>query len=89
MAREHYFAIRGATEQAIRPEVLAVVGINGFPAELLFEVLGCGLLNEGVFGVGGWVHFATLAVTLAFTLASTPTCAVTYAVTCSISRGEV
>ena len=53
MAREHYFAVRGATEQAIRPEVLAVVGINGFPVELLFEILGCGLLNECVFGIGG------------------------------------
>lgn len=69
MAREHDFAIRGATEQAVRSEVLAVIGIDGFPAELLFEVLGCGLLNEGVFGVRGWVHFATLALTLALTLA--------------------
>ena len=56
MAREHYFAVRGATEQTVRSEVLIVVGIDRFPAELLFEVLGCGLLNEGVFGVGGWVH---------------------------------
>ena len=56
MAREYDFAIRGATEQAVRSEVLVVVGIDGFPAELLFEVFGSGLLNEGVFGVGGRVH---------------------------------
>ena len=81
IACEHYFAVRGATEQAIRSEVLVVVGIDGFPTELLFEVLGCGLLNEGVFGVGGWVHSvvlpicdATLAVTLALTLALTLAC---------------
>ena len=87
IAREYYFAVRGATKQAIWSEVLPVVGIDGFPAELLFEVLGCGLLNEGVFGVGGWVHSGivpicdmtlaatlalTLALTLAVTLAATP-----------------
>lgn len=83
MAREYDFAIRGATEQAVRSEVLVVVGIDGFPAELLFEILGCGLLNEGVFGVGGWVHFVTLAVTLALTLALTLAVARTYAVTCN------
>ena len=60
IAREHHFAVRGATEQAVRSEVLIVIGIDGFPAELLFEVLGCGLLNEGVFGVGRWIHFVTL-----------------------------
>ena len=35
----------------VRSKVLVVVGVDRFPAELLLQVLGRGLLNEGVFGV--------------------------------------
>ena len=47
-ALQHHFAVRGADEQTVRPEVL-VVGVDRRPAEPLFEIIGGGLLNEGRF----------------------------------------
>ena len=51
-ARQYHLAIGSAAEQVVRPEVLGVVGVDGFPAEPFFQVLGGGLLDEGAFGVG-------------------------------------
>ena len=51
-ARQYDFAVGSAAEQAVRPKVLGVVGVDRFPAEPLFQVLGGGLLDERVFGVG-------------------------------------
>ena len=51
-ARQYDFAVGSAAEQAVRPEVLVVVRVDRFPAEPLFHVLGGGLLDERVFGVG-------------------------------------
>ena len=51
-ARQHHLAVGSAAEQAVRPEVFVVVGVDRFPAELFFQVLGGGLLDEGVLGVG-------------------------------------
>ena len=55
-ARQYHLAIGNAAEQAVRPEVFSVVGVDGFPAEPFFQVVGGGLLDEGVFGVGGDCH---------------------------------
>ena len=46
------FAVGGAAQQAVWSEVIVVVGVDRLPAELLLQILGCGLLNEGVFVVG-------------------------------------
>ena len=51
-ARQYNFVVGSAAEQAVRPEVFGVVGVDGFPTEPLFQVLGGGLLHQGVFGVG-------------------------------------
>ena len=51
-ARQYDFVVGSAAEQAVRPEVFGVVGVDGFPAEPLFQVLGGGLLDERVFRVG-------------------------------------
>jgi len=51
------FAAGGAAQQAAGVEVLVVVGVDRLPAELLLQVVGSGLLDEGVFGVG--THTAT------------------------------
>ena len=40
-----------AAQKAARSENLIVVGIHRCPVELLFQVIGGGLLDEGVFGV--------------------------------------
>ncbi len=50
--RQNHIPIRRPPQQAVRSEVLVVVSIHRFPAELLLEILSRGLLNEGVFGVG-------------------------------------
>ena len=50
-ACQHHLAVRGTAQQAVRSEVLVVVGVHRLPAELLLQVLGSGLLDEGVFGV--------------------------------------
>jgi hypothetical protein len=53
---QHHLALRAAPEQAIGAEVLVVEGVHRLPAELLLQVLGGGLLDQGVFGVGGGAH---------------------------------
>ena len=50
------FAVGCTTLQAAQLEVLVVVGVD-LLAELLLQVVGSGLLDEGVFGVG--THTAT------------------------------
>ena len=55
-ACQHHFAIGCTAKQAVGSEVLVVVGVDRLPAELLLQVVGCGLLDQGVFGVGVWVH---------------------------------
>ena len=55
-AHQHHVPVRGAAEQAVRPEVLVVVRVDGFPAEPFLQVVGGGLLDEGVFGVEGGGH---------------------------------
>jgi hypothetical protein len=52
IARQDDLAVRCTAEQAIRPEVLVVVGVHRVPPEVLLQVLSGGLLNEGVLGVG-------------------------------------
>ena len=56
---QYNLAVRGTAEQAAGAEALVVVGIDRLPAELLFEVVGGGLLDEGVLGVGGRGHSPT------------------------------
>ncbi len=58
-AGQHYLAIRFPAQQAVRPEILVVVGVHRLPAKLLFQVLGSRLLDQGVFGVGGGGHTIT------------------------------
>ena len=55
-ALQHDLAVRRTAEQAVRPEVLLVVGVDRFPAELLLQVVRRGLLDEGVLGVGSGSH---------------------------------
>ena len=50
-ACQYHVTVRGPAQEAVRSEVFVVVGVYGFPAELILQVLGCGLLYEGVLGV--------------------------------------
>ena len=50
------FVVRGAAQRAVWSGVLVVVGVNRLPSELLLEVIGGSLLDEGVFGVGDMAH---------------------------------
>ena len=48
--RQDHFTVRAAAQQAVRPEVFAVVGMDRCPAEFPFQVLGRRPLNQRVFG---------------------------------------
>jgi len=52
----HYLALGGAAQQAVRPEDLAAAGAHRLSARLPFRIVGSGLPDEGVFGVGGGFH---------------------------------
>ena len=54
-----HLPVGSAAEQAGGAEVLAVVRENRFPPELLLQVFGSGLLNEGVLGIGSRGHSPT------------------------------
>ena len=54
---QHYLPIGSPAQKAVWPEVLAVISIDRIPAELLLQVIGGGLLDEGVFGVGAHTLF--------------------------------
>ena len=47
-------------QKAFWPEVLVVIGVDRFPAELMLQVIGGGLLDEGVFGVTAKGHSLNL-----------------------------
>lgn len=49
VAGQDDFAVVGPAEQAIRPEGLTVPGQRRLPAELVTQIVGRGLLDEGVF----------------------------------------
>ena len=51
VANQHDVPLRRATERAVRPEGLRLVGVDALPAEHLFEMLGEGLLDQPVFAV--------------------------------------
>ena len=57
---QHYLPIGGPAQKAVWPEVLAVISIDRIPAELLLQVIGGGLLDEGVFGVTAKGHSLNL-----------------------------
>ena len=57
---QHNLAVGGAAQKTIRPEVLVVIGVDRFPAELMLQVIGGGLLDEGVFGVTAKGHSLNL-----------------------------
>jgi len=46
----------------LRPEVLAVVGVDRLPAEPLLKVIDGRLLDEGVFGVAAKGHSLNLCL---------------------------
>ena len=69
---QHHVAVRRPAEKAVRAEVLVVVGVDRFPAELPLQVIGRGLLDEGVLGVGRGSHFA------ASSTAECPACVIRY-----------
>lgn len=48
--RQYHLPVRRPAQQAVRPEVLAGVGVGRSPAELLLKIGGGGLLDEGIFG---------------------------------------
>ena len=58
IAGQSNFAIILASQRALRTEGLVVVGIDTFPAEFVAQIVGGGLLDEGVFGVA-WHLFTT------------------------------
>ena len=60
-AGQDYLAVGGAAQQAVRSEVLLFVGVDRFPAEPFLQVLGSGLLDEGVFVVGWRAHSGMLS----------------------------
>ena len=47
---QHDLAVGGAAQEAAGPEVLGVMSIDRLPAELMLQVIGGGLLDEGGFG---------------------------------------
>ena len=60
-AGQHDVAFRCPAQEAARSEVLVVARVHRFPAELLFQIVGGGLLDEGVLGIGGGSHRRRLA----------------------------
>ena len=46
-------AVGGAAREAVGTVVLVVVRVDGFPAEMFFQVVGHRPLDEGVFGIKG------------------------------------
>ena len=51
VAHQHDVPLGRATERAVRPEGLRVVGVDTLPAEHLFQMLGEGLLDQPVLAV--------------------------------------
>ena len=56
IAREEHLFLAGPAQRPVRPEGLGVVGVDRLPSEPRFEVLGRGLLDEGVFAVERRAH---------------------------------
>ena len=52
VAYEHDILVARPPQCPVGPEGLGVIGIDRFPAELLLQVFGGGLLDESVFGIG-------------------------------------
>jgi hypothetical protein len=52
VAREHHLSVRGQAERPLGAEGFLVVGENRLPAEPIAQVVGRGLLDQGVLGIG-------------------------------------
>ena len=63
VAREHHLFFAGPAQRPVRSEGLGVVAIKRVPSEPLFEVLGGGLLDEGVFAIEHRAHRVSVTQT--------------------------
>ena len=63
-AGQHHLAVGRPPQQAVRPEVLVVIGIHRLPAKLSLQILGSCLLDEGVFVI--WHSHAVQRISSSF-----------------------